>query len=95
MATKLVAFDGRGQGDFLFSHDGDVISVVDGRESLVASAAMRLRSCVAIWVSGFRCCWRADPSGLCLGICRAMPRARSGLPELEAKLKDLAQLTSV
>jgi len=37
VATKLVAFAGRGRGDYLFSHDlGDIISVVDGRESLVS-----------------------------------------------------------
>lgn len=36
LATKLEAFRGRGKGDF-FSHDlGDVVSVVDGRESLTA-----------------------------------------------------------
>lgn len=36
IATKLEAFDGRGQRDHLFSHDlGDVISVVDGRETLL------------------------------------------------------------
>ena len=36
IATKLEAFFGRGQGDFLFSHDiGDIISVIDGRESLL------------------------------------------------------------
>lgn len=35
LATKLEAFAGRGQGDFLFSHDlGDLLAVVDGRESL-------------------------------------------------------------
>ena len=37
IATKLEAFAGRGQGDHLFSHDlGDIISVVDGRESLLS-----------------------------------------------------------
>jgi hypothetical protein len=37
IATKLEAFDGRGRGDFLFSHDlGDMLSVVDGRGSLLA-----------------------------------------------------------
>ncbi len=37
IATKLEAFYGRGQGDHLFSHDmGDIISVVDGRDSLIA-----------------------------------------------------------
>lgn len=37
VATKLEAFAGRGNNDFLFSHDlGDLIAIVDGRESLVA-----------------------------------------------------------
>ena len=36
IGTKLEAFHGRGGGDYLFSHDlGDIISVVDGRDSLV------------------------------------------------------------
>jgi len=36
IATKLEAFYGRGGGDFLFSHDmGDIISVIDGRASLL------------------------------------------------------------
>lgn len=36
VATKLEAFDGRGQGDFLFSHDlGDLLAVVDGRTALL------------------------------------------------------------
>jgi predicted nucleotidyltransferase len=35
LATKLEAFDGRGEGDFLFSHDlGDLLAVVDGRDAL-------------------------------------------------------------
>lgn len=36
IATKLEAFHGRGAGDYLFSHDlGDILSVIDGRQSLV------------------------------------------------------------
>jgi len=36
VATKLEAFAGRGKADYLFSHDlGDLISVIDGRESLM------------------------------------------------------------
>mgnify|MGYP006925916134 FL=1 len=36
MTTKLEAFRGRGQGDFLFSHDlEDLMAVVDGRASLL------------------------------------------------------------
>jgi predicted nucleotidyltransferase len=42
VATKLEAFAGRGQGDHLFSHDlGDVISLMDGRNTLLAE----LQSC--------------------------------------------------
>jgi predicted nucleotidyltransferase len=37
LATKLEAFHGRGQGDYLASHDlEDVLTVVDGREELIA-----------------------------------------------------------
>ena len=36
LATKLEAFDGRGKGDFLFSHDlEDLMAVVDGRATLL------------------------------------------------------------
>lgn len=36
LATKIEAFKGRGQGDFLMSHDlEDIITVVDGRASLL------------------------------------------------------------
>lgn len=36
LATKFEAFDDRGGGDYLFSHDlGDLISVVDGRDELI------------------------------------------------------------
>lgn len=44
IATKLEAFYGRGQGDFLFSHDlGDIISVIDGRPSLLAECEQSQR----------------------------------------------------
>lgn len=36
VATKLEAFADRGKGDYLFSHDlGDIIAIVDGRDSLL------------------------------------------------------------
>lgn len=36
LATKLEAFKGRGQGDFLTSHDlEDIVTVVDGRDTLL------------------------------------------------------------
>jgi len=37
LATKLVAFEGRGEGDYGMSHDiSDVVSVLDGRPEVVA-----------------------------------------------------------
>lgn len=42
VATKLEAFADRGKGDFLFSHDlGDLIAVIDGRESLLEECKMQ------------------------------------------------------
>jgi predicted nucleotidyltransferase len=36
LATKLAAFDGRGHGDFMMSHDmEDIVAVIDGRPELV------------------------------------------------------------
>jgi len=36
LATKLAAFDGRGAGDYLASHDmEDIVAVLDGRPSIV------------------------------------------------------------
>lgn len=40
IATKLEAFSNRGRGDYLASHDlGDVIAIVDGRQSLAREIA--------------------------------------------------------
>jgi predicted nucleotidyltransferase len=51
VATKLEAFDDRGQGDYLMSHDlEDILSVVDGRPELVqefAQADAEVREYVA------------------------------------------------
>src|SRR4030065_169185 len=36
LATQLEAFSGRGNNDYLFSHDlGDFLAVIDGRDSLI------------------------------------------------------------
>jgi hypothetical protein len=36
LATKLEAFAGRGNNDYLFSHDlGDLLALIDGREELI------------------------------------------------------------
>lgn len=51
IATKLEAFDGRGNGDYLFSHDlGDLLAVIDGRAAVLdecRAAAPDLRSWLA------------------------------------------------
>ena len=40
LATKLEAFEGRGNNEYLFSHDlGDLLALIDGRESLVSECA--------------------------------------------------------
>ncbi len=37
LATKLSAFDGRGKGDYLMSHDiEDIVAVLDGRPEVVS-----------------------------------------------------------
>ena len=56
VATKLEAFAGRGQGDYLFSHDlGDIVSVIDGRDGLLVELEVsdpELRRGVACAVAG-------------------------------------------
>jgi hypothetical protein len=51
LATKLEAFDGRGDGDYLSSHDlGDLLAIVDGREELLGecrAASTELRAYLA------------------------------------------------
>lgn len=51
LATKLAAFEARGGGDYMMSHDvEDVIAVIDGREEIleeVAASEAQLRSFLA------------------------------------------------
>lgn len=51
VATKLEAFAGRGEGDYMTSHDlEDVLNIIDGRQELVAELAgapIELRNAVA------------------------------------------------
>ncbi|MBR7747762.1 hypothetical protein [Undibacterium baiyunense] len=40
LATKLEAFSGRGNDDYLFSHDlGDLLAIIDGRETIITECA--------------------------------------------------------
>ena len=56
LATKLAAFDGRGQGDYLLSHDiEDMVAVLDGRPEIVEEARSSdpgLREYLALRFSG-------------------------------------------
>ena len=95
IATKLEAFAGRGNHDYLFSHDlGDLLSVVDGRDSLVDECRQSdpaLRTYLRDWfqqllaTSAFL---DALPGHL-----PGDPASQERLPDLEEKLRRLAQLS--
>lgn len=95
MATKLEAFDGRGAGDFLFSHDlGDLLAVVDGRAALLdecRASSSELRGYLAGRFRGLL----ALPAFM-----EALPGHLPGdsasqerLPELKATLHEIARLS--
>ena len=95
IGTKLEAFHGRGGGDHLFSHDlGDILSVVDGRDSLVNESEQmpqELRDYLADQFSALL----ADRRFL-----DALPGhlpgdavSQSRLPDLESKIQQLANLS--
>ncbi len=94
VATKLEAFAGRGGGDHLFSHDlGDVISVVDGRDSLldeVRQAPADLQVYLADRLSALLAtrAFRDSLPGHLPGDVASQAR----LPDLLAKLQRLAPL---
>jgi hypothetical protein len=94
VATKLEAFAGRGQGDFLFSHDmADIVSVIDGRESLLIElqhAVPELRRHIGTAIAqllGFRGFLESLPGHL-----PGDAASQARLPELQAKLEQLAGL---
>jgi predicted nucleotidyltransferase len=94
LATKLEAFTGRGNNDYLFSHDlGDLVSIVDGRDVLLdecRSSPSELRSYLCERFTQLL----ASPAfveslpGHLPGDAASQERA----PELEEKLRRLAQL---
>lgn len=92
LATKLEAFAGRGNRDYLSSHDlGDFVSVIDGRENLLEewqASDSKLRSYLRDRVSELL----AIPAFI-----EALPGhlpgdagSRQRLPDLEKKLRTLA-----
>jgi predicted nucleotidyltransferase len=93
IATKLEAFAGRGGGDYLFSHDlGDLLSVVDGRDTLLdeyAACPPALRAYLAQSIGSFltkRAFIEALPGHL-----PGDAASQARLPDLQAKLQRLAQ----
>lgn len=94
VATKLEAFAGRGQGDFLFSHDmADIVSVIDGRESLLIElqhAVPELRRHIGTAIAqllGSRGFLESLPGHL-----PGDAASQARLPELQVKLEQLAGL---
>ena len=57
IATKLDAFDSRGEGDFMMSHDlEDLIAVIDGRNNIVEDVAISptdVQEYITYRISGF------------------------------------------
>ena len=96
IATKLEAFHGRGRGDYLFSHDlGDILSVVDGRESLLDECRQMPNELQAYLAEQFSALladrrFRDALPGHLPG--DAMSQSR--LPELEATLHRIVNLSS-
>lgn len=94
LAAKLEAFDGRGQGDFLFSHDlGDLLAVVGGRDALLEECRVGphdLRVYLAERFRGLlaRPAFMDALPGLLPGDAASQER----LPELQAKLEKIAEL---
>ena len=96
VGTKLEAFVGRGQGDYLFSHDmGDIISIVDGRDELVRELAVadaELRRSVGQAIAEYlrRRAFRDSLPGHLPGDKASQAR----LPDLIARLEAIAALAS-
>lgn len=94
VATKFEAFADRGGWDYLFSHDlGDLISVIDGRDELIAECRMAEAELKHYLRNRFR-----EPMAAPAFI-DALPGHLPGdsasqgrLPDLEDKLRQLANL---
>jgi hypothetical protein len=96
IGTKLEAFHGRGGGDYLFSHDlGDIVSVVDGRESLLEECRQTPRDLQDYLAEQFSTLLADRRFRDALpGHLPGDAISQSRLPDLEAKFQQLAQLSS-
>ena len=96
IATKLEAFDGRGENDFVMSHDlEDVICVLDGRPELeeeISNAEEKIRSYVCNRVRNF-----VDDPKFIESLAGHLPGdagSQARLPMLVEKLQRLATMVS-
>lgn len=94
VATKLEAFAGRGNNDYLFSHDlGDLIAVVDGRASLLGECDAADPALKSYLGEAFTRLTRESRFMDALaGHLPGDAANQQRLPDLEAKLHALAQL---
>lgn len=95
IATKLEAFAGRGNHDYLFSHDlGDLLAVLDGRATLITECRQsdaRLQTYLRDWCArllGTPAFLEALPGHL-----PGDAASQERLPDLIGKLQSLAELT--
>ncbi len=94
IATKLEAFYGRGNHDFLFSHDmGDIMGVIDGRDSLVAECAQSDRPLREYLALQFKALLRNTVFLDALpGHLQPDPASQERLPQLMEKLYKISEL---
>lgn len=94
VATKFEAFAGRGNNDYLFSHDlGDLIAIIDGRDTLIEEcqrSALELQSYLREKVSQLlatRAFMQALPGHLPGDLA-----SQERVPDLERKLRQIAAM---
>jgi predicted nucleotidyltransferase len=86
LATKFEAFDDRGSGDYLFSHDlGDLISVIDGRTELIGECQVADETLKGYLRERFRQLLAAPP------FIDALPGHLPGDSASQARLPDLLE----
>lgn len=78
LITKLEAFEGRGDGDYLMSHDiEDIIAVLDGRPKIISDIKQAETELVIALSDRFKKYWKIMRLlMLCLVTCRQMKQAR-------------------